>query len=64
MELGLRGRKAVVTGASDKGTYVRIFEPAVEGRVVDGFQGLDVGDSVTVQLLRTDANRGFIDFRV
>jgi VacB/RNase II family 3'-5' exoribonuclease len=56
--------KAVVTGASDKGTYVRIFQPAVEGRVVDGFKGLDVGDSVTVQLLRTDVERGFIDFRV
>ena len=54
----------MVTGASDKGTYVRIFRPAVEGRVVEGFKGLDVGDSVTVQLLRTDVNRGFIDFRV
>jgi VacB/RNase II family 3'-5' exoribonuclease len=56
--------EAVVTGASDKGTYVRILRPAVEGRVVDGFRGLDVGDNVTVQLLRTDVNRGFIDFRV
>jgi exoribonuclease-2 len=56
--------KAVVTGASDKGTYVRIIRPAVEGRVVEGFKGLDVGDSVTVQLIRTDVARGFIDFRV
>ena len=52
----------VVTGASDKGTWVRISGPTTEGRVVKGFQGLDVGDRVTVQLLRTDVDRGFIDF--
>jgi len=53
---------AIVTGASDKGTWVRITGPTTEGRVVRGFEGLDVGDRVRVQLVRTDARRGFIDF--
>ncbi len=53
---------AIVTGASDKGTWVRTLQPATEGRVVQGFAGLDVGDRVNVQLVRTDTARGFIDF--
>jgi len=53
---------AIVTGASDKGTWARISVPAVEGRVVRGYEGLDVGDRVDVQLLHTDVARGFIDF--
>jgi exoribonuclease-2 len=52
----------IVTGAADKGTWVRILSPAVEGRVVRGMAGLDVGDRVTVQLLSTNVQRGFIDF--
>jgi len=52
----------IVTGASDKGTWVRISRPTTEGRIVQGDQGLDVGDRVTVQLLRTDVDRGYIDF--
>jgi len=52
----------IVTGASDKGTWVRISAPAVEGRVVRGFEGLDVGDRARVQLVHTDVARGFIDF--
>jgi exoribonuclease-2 len=53
---------AIVTGASQKGTWVRIVRPAVEGRVVRGFEGLDVGDRVRVELVHTDVERGFIDF--
>jgi exoribonuclease R len=53
---------AIVTGASDKGTWVRISSPLTEGKVVKGFQGLDVGDHVRVTLLHTDVARGFIDF--
>jgi VacB/RNase II family 3'-5' exoribonuclease len=53
---------ALVTGASAKGTWVRINHPNVEGRVVRGFEGLDVGEKVRVRLLGVDAARGFIDF--
>jgi exoribonuclease-2 len=53
----------IVTGASAKGTWVRTKHPLVEGRVVDGFNGLDVGDRVKVTLVRVDVERGFIDFR-
>jgi exoribonuclease-2 len=52
----------IVTGASAKGTWVRIFHPPVEGRVVKGEHGLDVGERVQVQLLSTDVERGYIDF--
>jgi exoribonuclease-2 len=53
---------AVVTGASEKGTWVRIFEPPAEGKLVHGFEGLEVGDRLRVKLISTDAERGFIDF--
>jgi exoribonuclease-2 len=53
---------ALVTGASAKGTWVRVLRPPVEGRVVRGFEGLDVGDRVKVKLEHTDVERGFIDF--
>jgi exoribonuclease-2 len=53
---------AVVTGASPKGTWVRIKQPFVEGKVEKGFQGLDVGDHVRVRLISTTPDRGFIDF--
>ncbi len=54
---------ALVTGASDKGTWVRLLQPPVEGRLVSGFQGLDVGHRLRVQLTRTDVARGYIDFK-
>ena len=53
---------AIVTGASEKGTWVRTSGPVAEGRVVRGFEGLDVGESVRVELVHTDVARGFIDF--
>jgi exoribonuclease-2 len=53
---------AIVTGASQKGTWVRILQPPVEGKLVHGFDGLDIGDRVHVELIRTDVEQGFIDF--
>ncbi|HSB77184.1 MAG TPA: RNB domain-containing ribonuclease [Candidatus Methylomirabilis sp.] len=53
---------AIVTGASPKGTWVRILKPPVEGKLVHGFEGLDVGDRVRVTLTATDVERGYIDF--
>jgi VacB/RNase II family 3'-5' exoribonuclease len=52
----------LVTGASGKGTWVRILHPAAEGRIVRGFDGLDVGDRIRVELVHTDVPRGFVDF--
>jgi len=53
---------AVVTGASGKGTFVRIARPMLEGRLVQGFEGADVGDALRVQLVSVDAGQSFIDF--
>ena len=54
---------AIVTGAAAKGTWVRLLTIPVEGKVVSGFKGLDVGDRTRVQLISVDVQRGFIDFR-
>ncbi len=53
----------MVTGAADKGTWVRLLGLPVEGRVVEGFRGLDVGHRVRVQLVGVDVDRGYIDFK-
>ncbi|HJZ72152.1 MAG TPA: RNB domain-containing ribonuclease [Vicinamibacterales bacterium] len=53
---------AIVTGASPKGTYVRVSTPPIEGRVMRGDRGLDVGDRVRVRLSGVDVDRGYIDF--
>lgn len=52
----------IVTGASEKGTWVRIFRPPIEGKLVHGSEGLDVGDRVRVKLVEVDIEKGFIDF--
>jgi VacB/RNase II family 3'-5' exoribonuclease len=52
----------IVTGAAEKGTWVRVSDPPVEGKLVQGARGLDVGDRVRVELVHTDVERGFIDF--
>ena len=54
---------AIVTGASEKGTCVRLLQMPVEGKLMRGFEGLDVGDPVQVQLTLVDVEQGFIDFR-
>jgi exoribonuclease-2 len=54
---------AVVTGASAKGTWVRLLHPPVEGKVISGFEGLDVGHKCRVQLIHTDVEHGYIDFK-
>ena len=53
---------AIVTGASPKGTFVRVLQPHVEGLLAHGAQGVDVGDKLRVRLVRTDVEHGFIDF--
>jgi exoribonuclease-2 len=53
---------AVVTGVSRKGAFARLVAPPVEGRVVRGERGLDVGDRARVRLAGVDPERGFIDF--
>jgi VacB/RNase II family 3'-5' exoribonuclease len=53
---------AVITGVAPKGVFVRVLHPPVEGRLVRGEHGLDVGDRLAVTLVSTDLERGFIDF--
>jgi len=53
---------AVVTGVVPKGVFVRVLDPPVEGKLMYGERGLDVGDRVHVKLLHVDPERGFIDF--
>jgi VacB/RNase II family 3'-5' exoribonuclease len=54
---------AIVTGASEKGTWVRLLSLPVEGKLVQGFDGIDVGDRLRVQLIDTNVERGYIDFK-
>ncbi len=52
----------IVTGADSKGTWVRIFNPPAEGKLIKGFQNLDVGHQIQVKLVNLDIVQGFIDF--
>jgi VacB/RNase II family 3'-5' exoribonuclease len=54
---------AIVTGASDKGTWVRLLHPPIEGRLESGFEGMDVGHRLRVQLVSTNVELGYIDFK-
>ena len=54
---------SIVTGASEKGTWVRLLTLPVEGKLCSGTEGVDVGDRIRVQLLSVDVQRGFIDFK-
>jgi exoribonuclease-2 len=53
---------AIVTGASEKGTWVRLISLPVEGRLMHGFEGVDVGDRMHVRLDSVDVNQGYINF--
>jgi VacB/RNase II family 3'-5' exoribonuclease len=53
---------AIVTGAAEKGTWVRILNPPIEGKLIHGAEGLDIGDRVHVKLIGVDIAAGFIDF--
>jgi exoribonuclease II len=53
---------AIVTGASSKGTFVRVASPPLEGKLVSGARGHDVGDRLRVRLVDVNVDRGFIDF--
>ncbi len=53
---------AIVTGATPKGTFVRVAQPHVEGLLAQGQQGADVGDRMRVKLIRVDVQKGYIDF--
>ena len=63
MDITISGLEdALFTGASEKGTWARLFQPPVEGNLIRGFEGLDAGGRVRVELIGTDVERGFIDF--
>ena len=53
---------AMVTGVTPKGTFVRVLQPHMEGLLVQGGQGLLVGDRLRAKLTRTDVQHGYIDF--
>lgn len=54
--------EAIVTGTGEKGTWVRVLKPPVEGKLVKGLNSVDVGDKIRVKLLKTDVLNGYIDF--
>jgi exoribonuclease-2 len=53
---------AIVTGKTDHGTFVRVMQPHIEGLLAEGDHGLDVGDKLRARLIRTDIQKGYIDF--
>src|SRR5262249_26299875 len=53
---------ALVTGAAEKGTWVRLLKPPVEGKLLDAHLGIDVGDQIRVRLVNLNVEHGFIDF--
>ncbi|MCL4416836.1 MAG: RNB domain-containing ribonuclease [Actinobacteria bacterium] len=54
---------AIVTGSSETGVWVRLMHPPVEGKLENGFRDIKVGHKLRVQLVRTDVEHGYIDFR-
>ncbi len=56
--------QGVISGVTDRGTWIRISHPPVEGKIVGPARNVDVGDTVPVRLVTADAERGFIDFEL
>lgn len=54
--------EGIITGVNDRGTWVRIFNPAVDGKIIEGYENLRIGDKVSIQLKAVDIPHGFIDF--
>ena len=54
---------AIATGASPKGTWVRLLSIPVEGKLVAGYAGVDVGHRLRVELISVDVEKGYIDFK-
>lgn len=54
---------SIVTGASEKGTWVRLLSIPIEGKLMQGFEGMDVGERLRVQLIDTNVEQGYIDFK-
>ena len=54
---------SITTGAAQKGTWVRLLSIPIEGKLVQGFEGVDVGDRIRVQLIHVDVEMGFIDLK-
>ena len=54
---------SIITGASNKGTWVQLLNVPVEGKLVHGFEGADIGNLIRVQLVSVDVQKGFIDFK-
>jgi exoribonuclease-2 len=52
---------AIVTGVNQHGTFVRTLKPRVDGMLIHGKDGLDVGDKLRAKLVHTDVYRGYID---
>ena len=55
--------EAIVTGAAEKGSWVRLLNLPIEGKLVQGFNDIDVGDQIRVQLIEINVGRGYIDFK-
>lgn len=53
---------AFVTGASAKGTWVRLISTAIEGKLIQGYENVDVGDKIKAKLVSVNVEKGFLDF--
>lgn len=54
---------AIITGAAEKGVWVRLLHLPVEGKLIERFSGQAVGHRLRVKLINTDVEHGYIDFK-